>query len=60
MFDSFQFRNFEPNDETRIYANTMLNQIVELAPEEATAQATLAAVDGVYLSRVTVGRQFDR
>lgn len=49
MFESFHFRNFEPTDEIILYANTMLSQVMEVAPEDSTCLAALVKNDDRYI-----------
>jgi ribosome-associated translation inhibitor RaiA len=54
MFEKFRFRKFNPTEDIILYANTMLAQVMELAPADSTCHATMVRVGNNYLARIEI------
>jgi ribosome-associated translation inhibitor RaiA len=54
MFEKFKFRKFNPTQDVAIYANTMLSQVMDMAPADSTCIATMARVGNNYLSSLEI------
>lgn len=54
MFEKFKFRKFNPDQETIIYANTMLSQVMDLAPDNSNCYASLAKIGNNYTAWIEI------
>jgi hypothetical protein len=54
MFEKFHFRKFNPTEDIILYANTMLAQVMELAPADSICHATMVRVGNNYLSHIEI------
>lgn len=54
MFEKFQFRKFNPTEDLILYSNTMLSQVMDMAPADSTCMATMVKVGNNYLSSINI------
>src|SRR4051812_34727345 len=54
MFEQFKFKNFEPSEEVRNFANRTLHQILDLLPGESHFGASLAKVGNAFEGLIEV------
>jgi hypothetical protein len=54
MFEKFKFRKFNPTEDVVHYANTMLAQVMDLAPADSTCTATMVKAGNNYLSSISI------
>jgi hypothetical protein len=54
MFEKFKFRKFDPPQDIILYANTMLSQVMDMAPADSACVATMVKVGNNYLSSINI------
>ena len=54
MFEKFKFRKFNPDQVLALYANTMLAQVMELAPDNASGYASMVRMGETYTAWIDI------
>jgi ribosome-associated translation inhibitor RaiA len=48
MFEKFHFKKFSPSEDVVLYANSMLTQIMDLAPDNSNCYASVTRMGDMY------------
>jgi ribosome-associated translation inhibitor RaiA len=54
MFEKFRFRKFNPTQDIILYANTMLSQVMDVAPDNSNCYASMTKMGNTYTAWIEV------
>ena len=54
MFEKFRFRKFNPDQEMILYANTMLCQVMDVAPDNSHCYASMTKMGDSYTAWIEI------